>query len=210
MKQAIKNVETELKNAEHLTQQKVKLAPLWKTFMREHLNKVRFEAQTYMNARIGHAETEIRDEIKRLRLLEKSLLRQEKGPKAATHKATQAKKEKDLKAKLTPALQAEKTQQTKVTTLEKQKEILMGRLAGETNAQKKKTLSTQNKAKGKELTTARAQLQTKTKQVGLTRRKLAELYSGGVQNVVKNFQKDQRRLAAYKKVVATMKMPAVA
>ena len=238
---SIKNVGMELKNVEHLTQEKLDLATEWDKWMKAHLAEVKTKAKTWIEDRIDKDTTKrLADEIATLKKKEADLKKEETGKNKDTHdktaKATSDKLDVEIKTAKTAVTAQEKVVNTKQTELEvkrgafskKKAELkkkdgelttLAKTIAKEKDATKLAALDKQKKTLEQEKTqlevekntaeqykktaetardSARKDLLTKQKAVGLKEREKWSLRSVWLGQVIDGLEKDQAIVKKFK------------
>jgi hypothetical protein len=212
MQRSIKNVETELKNLKHY-KQTVDLAPVWITFMKEHLESVTTTAQKFLSEQINNAERKTSTEIARLKQLSTQLKALESNKlKRNAHKKKQAALEKNLGTKIDALEKKLQSEVTKIKTLTTAKTLVLSKLRAvpKNKPAEKKRWQAQNKTKKAQLSAAKKQHRRTQIELGDAERAWAVLYSAGVDGVMKSLDLDKKRLAMYKTEVAKMNMPPLA
>lgn len=212
MQRSIKNVETELKNLKHY-KQTADLAPVWITFMKEHLESVMTTAQKFLNEQINNAERKTSTEIARLKQLSTQLKALESNKlKRDAHKKKQAALEKNLGTKIDALEKKLQSEVTKIKTLTTAKTLVLSKLRAvpKNKPAEKKRWQAQNKTKKAQLSAAKKQHRRTQIELGDAERAWAVLYSAGVDGVMKSLDLDKKRLAMYKTEVAKMNMPPLA
>lgn len=212
MQRSIKNVETELKNLKHY-KQTADLAPVWITFMKEHLESVMTTAQKFLNEQINNAERKTSTEIARLKQLSTQLKALESNKlKRDAHKKKQAALEKNLDTKINALEKKLQSEVTKIKTLTTAKTLVLSKLRAvpKNKPAEKKRWQAQNKTKKAQLSAAKKQHRRTQIELGDAERDWTVLYSAGVDGVMKSLDLDKKRLAMYKTEVAKMNMPPLA
>lgn len=212
MQRSIKNVETELKNLKHY-KQTADLAPVWITFMKEHLESVMTTAQKFLNEQINNAERKTSTEIARLKQLSTQLKALESNKlKRDAHKKKQAALEKNLDTKINALEKKLQSEVTKIKTLTTAKTLVLSKLRAvpKNKPAEKKRWQAQNKTKKAQLSAAKKQHRRTQIELGDAERDWTVLYSAGVDGVMNSLDLNKKRLAMYKTEVAKMNMPPLA
>ncbi|KAF2678799.1 hypothetical protein K458DRAFT_490904 [Lentithecium fluviatile CBS 122367] len=209
MEQAITNVEIELKNIQGLTGQNVDLSRRWRAFMKDHMAAMDTKNKIWLKNRITRdTKKQVQRGLTKYRAMLSDLRVKEKGPSAATHSNKQATEKTRLEAEQAQKAADVQVQEQKIVSVRSEITDLTTKMRTARGAAFT-TLDTSRKAKRKQLGAEKKTLDTKKKLHGEISRKLQELYSGSVEQIVKNLERDQKLVTNYEAAIRRISMPEV-
>jgi chromosome segregation ATPase len=158
-----------------------------------------------LNARIKHANTELVKATKKYQMMNAEL----KGRENAADWNKTKNKERNTFDELFKKEKAHMmTIGHKITALEQEIDELVRQIQKAKGPAKKPPQDKKNDVK-KHLKAAKTDLEAKKRVVGKTQRKILELTTAGVQQILHNLQKDKQNLAQYRSSVSALQMPTI-
>ncbi|KAJ4335450.1 hypothetical protein N0V87_006108 [Didymella glomerata] len=211
MQNSIYNVDLELKNMEHLTKEKIDIATPWQTYMKSHLLDIETKAKAGIKARTEtDTESQLTKMMADLKTKEADLRKKETGKDKVNldHKAKEniiKSKEADLKAKRA----VYNTNNAGLRKKNDEIDVMVKNIANEKHATGKAALQQQLEAF--EATRAKLEIERKTaetaKELADSARAQARDDKLEKQKIVSLKQREVKKVAAFKKAGAAVKIP---
>lgn len=186
------NIRLELSHAGTLTNQpNIRLEPIWDAFLTQHFAKAETWGVAWLKARMPNTQAQVQSAMTKYRTLYRQLKQQEESSKAAQYATTQKTKQTELEKKL-------KDQSNVVTAVEADIVRLRNSRKGKTKAQKNPI--------NNQIEVAKKRLKEEIRKQGLIQRSIHELYSDSVQQILRNLQADNSRIAEYERAIAGLRL----
>ena len=194
------NVMMELRNTRELTGETTESASIWQAFMRRKVVDMETHGKTWLNARIKYANTELVKTVKKCQRMNANLKKEEKNSewnKKQNRKRlrlnTQLKKQRDDMLTAGHSLRAVEKERNKIL-----KQIRTA------NAATKKRLKIEKDELTEKIVEEKNVLEQAEEAVSQTQRNILELTAAGVQQIIRNLQKDKQTLRRYSSLVSAL------
>jgi hypothetical protein len=226
MQRIIKDVETELKNVEELTKEKVDLAPLWRAWIDQYLLDITKKSKEFLKAHVTTTEPLVKAGITKYDKLQKDLKTKE-GPKSqdgTVSKAPAHQKHWDIQNKEAKRLDTQiannKKKETKLQNDIKDTALKLKNIRlkySKAKADEKKGAKNTSDALKKDKLKLEDQEVAEKLELDGVRQKMAsdlrdkqELYADSVGQIIDGLKKDQDVLKKFSTAITKLEMPKAA
>lgn len=199
------NVRIELSNIRQLTGETTDIASMWEAYIRSILAEMETEGKKWLKARIKYANAELAKTVKKYQRMNADLKKQEKS---SDWNRKQNKQRPKLDRQLKRQMDDKMKEGHKFEALDKEKNDLVKRIMSAVGTDKDKLVTEKNKVK-EEIKVTKKNLESAEEEVGKTQRDILELTAAGVQQVLRNLQKDKQTLRRYSSLVSALQMPTI-